>query len=310
MSRLSLERYLAARRFLYDRGRELERLVFEHEFEGAPAWPILDALAAYQNEDGGFGHALEPDSTTPASGALATSVALRLLADIGAPASHPLVAGAVHYLGESLGSEAPGVWRIVPREAAGSPHAPWWRQAGLAASFGGFELNPRADLLAQLIRLRAGTNLVQELLPDVLDAAVRRSEGGFEMHDLICCARLLDALPRGSAESERLLAVLEPAAVRAVSEAGETGYGLKAIDLAPSPASVLAGALAGSASAELQALIAQQGEEGAWWPVWDWGDHGGPDYAAAWETSRVAWAGILTLEALRRLSAAGLVDRD
>lgn len=313
MARLTLEKYLAARRFIYDSGRELERLLFEHEFEGAPAWPVIDALAAYQNDDGGFGHALEPDSTTPASGALATSVALRVLADIGTPASHPTVSATARYLERTLGAEAPGVWRIVPREAADAPHAPWWHQDGLATGFGGFELNPRADILAQLLRLGVERAAFRGLLGEVVVSAERHAASGLEMHDLICCARLLDALPATSPEFGRLRAVLEPAALDAVSQASATGYGIRAIDIAPTPASALAGALADSVTAELQSLMAQQGDEGAWWPVWDWGDpvgpDGGPDYTAAWERSRVAWAGVLTLDALRRLAAAGLVDR-
>lgn len=309
MSRLTTENYLAARRFLLDRGRTLERLMFEREFEGAPAWPVLDALSAYQNEDGGFGHALEPDSVTPASGALATSVALRLLADMGATAGHPLVVGAVRYLCETLGEDAPGVWRIVPRAAADSPHAPWWQQDGLAAGFGAFELNPRAEILAQLMRLGVDRAEFNGLLGEVLDAADRHAEHGMEMHDLMCCARLLDALPVHGPERERLRAALEPAARQALAQASQTGYGIRALDVAPTPSSVLAGAFEAEVAADLRALTSQQGEEGAWWPTWDWGEYGGPEYAAAWEQSRVAWAGVMTLDALRRLAAAGLVDR-
>lgn len=308
MARLATESYLAARRFLYDRGRELERLVFEHEFEGAPAWPVFDALARYQNADGGFGHGLEPDSVTTASGALATSVALKVLADLQAPATHPLVAGAVSYLRATL-MRPEGTWRIIPPEAALAPHAPWWEQEGLAEGFGGFELNPRADIVAQLTRLAAGTDLTAELLEDVLAVAEARAADGLEMHDMLCCARLLDALPRGSAHFERLRAVLEPAAAEAVAAVRSGGYGPRALNLAPLPSSALAAVLADSSAAELQSLIGAQAEEGAWWPVWDWGDDLDGAASAAWEKSRVAWAGMLTLEALRSLAAAGLVDR-
>ena len=132
MERLSTDRYLQARAFIYDRGRQLERLLFEYDFERAPAWPVLDGLTEYQNDDGGFGNGLEPDSLTQASGALATSVGLAILAHVGAPASHPAVRAAVSYL---LTTIDPGsrVWRIVPEAAAIAPHAPWWQQEGLEA---------------------------------------------------------------------------------------------------------------------------------------------------------------------------------
>src|SRR5690606_25692944 len=141
--------YLQARAFIADRGRPLERLLFEHDFEQAPVWPVLDELAAFQNDDGGFCHGLEADSLTPASGALATSVALRVLAHVGAPATLPMVRAAVAYLRATVAEDS-RVWRIVPVEAADAPHAPWWEQAGMEERFTGFMLNPTADTVAQL----------------------------------------------------------------------------------------------------------------------------------------------------------------
>jgi hypothetical protein len=105
-------------------GRSSAR-AFEHEFEGGPAWPVFDALARFQNPDGGFGHGLEPDALTGASGALATSVALHRLAEVGAAADHPMVRAAVGYLQRTI-DPTTRVWRIVPEATADAPHAPWW----------------------------------------------------------------------------------------------------------------------------------------------------------------------------------------
>lgn len=307
MTRLTLERYLSARRFIYDRGRELERLLFEHEFEGAPAWPVFDALGAYQNPDGGYGRGLEPDFVTPASSALATSVALRHLADVGAPGHHPQVVAAVAYLTASLDPQT-HAWRIVP-DAGGAPHAPWWTPSGLEERFAGYRLNPRADILAQLVRLDAGRELVEELLSEVVAEVERQAANGLEMHDAMCAARLLDALPADRAEHARLLEALGPAVSTAVAAAAAGGYGLRALDVAPKPGSALAPALADAARGELAALIREQAEDGAWWPVWNWGDDLPPESASAWEASRLAWAGAITLNNLRSLAAFGLLDR-
>lgn len=305
MSRLDPEHYLAARRFIYDRGRDLERLLFQHEFESAPAWPVLEALAAYQNADGGYGRGLEPDSHAEASGALATSVALRVLADLSVPASHPQVAAAVSYLAATL-DPATGTWRIVPPETEAAPHAPWWAQDGLAERFGDFKLNPRPDILAQLLRLGVTVNWLPGLVEDVIREAEERSAGGLEMHDLIACARLLEALAESSVEFEGLRAVVEPAAVAAVAGTTAGGYGIRALSLAPLPGSVLAEALGEAVADELAAAPASQAEDGAWWPAWTWGE---ATETEAWEASRTAWAGIITLDTLRSLAAAGRVER-
>lgn len=317
MSRLSTERYLQARAFIYDKGRPLERLLFEHEFERAPAWPVLDGLAEFQNDDGGFGHGLEPDSLTPASGALATSVGLKVLADIGAPASHPLVRAAVDYLQRTI-DPVGRVWRIVPVEAASAPHAPWWQQEGLEGRFNGFRLNPKADIVAQLHALHgaAPREWLDQLTTDVV-ATVREfvsssksggHPGGLEMHDLIGAVRLLDAPGLDADVAAELRGLLAPAAVTAVRAGGEgTGYGLKPLAVAPGPDSELAQPLAAEVLAQLDELIHQQADDGAWWPVWSWGDDsvGAPGYL-----SKVAWAGVMTLEALRSLQAFGRIDRD
>ena len=61
MNKLTKEQFERARQFLKTKARKLERALFEYEFESGGQEPILSALAAYQNVDGGFGHGLEPD---------------------------------------------------------------------------------------------------------------------------------------------------------------------------------------------------------------------------------------------------------
>jgi hypothetical protein len=296
-------------------------MLFEHDFERAPAWPVFDGLVAFQNADGGFGNGLEPDSLTPASGALATSVGLRVLADIGAPASHPMVRSAVDYLRSTI-DPVTRVWRIVPEAAADAPHAPWWQQEGLAERFNGFRLNPKADIVAQLQRLggAAPRPWLDELTADVaatvsefLGAAHASGQGNgqgrtLEMHDMIASVRLLDAPGVDASLAAELRHLLTPAAVSAVRSAGDgSGYGLTPLSVAPGPDSELAQALAGDVRAQLDELIHQQAEDGAWWPVWSWGD---PGPGSPGERSRVAWAGVLTLDALRSLQAFGRIDRE
>jgi len=305
MALLSADAYHRARAFLLERARPLERRAFEHEFEAAPAWPVLDELARFQNPDGGFGHGLEPDALTGASGALATSVALHRLAEAGAANDHPLVSGAVAYLARALDPTA-RVWRIVPEATADAPHAPWWAQDGLEERFHGFTLNPKADLVAQLYALgpAADEGWLDGLAEDVVREVEARAAAGLEMHDLIGVAHLLDAPHLSPGLRRRLLERVVALAEEGVGHGPEdwVGYGLKPLALAPRPDTALASVLAGPVQAHLDHLIATQGDEGAWWPNWSWGDDADPE---AWAASRVAWAGMLTLDALRHLRAFG-----
>ena len=47
--------------FIWRNARALERSIFEYRFSDGSPERILSIVRSYQNEDGGFGHALEPD---------------------------------------------------------------------------------------------------------------------------------------------------------------------------------------------------------------------------------------------------------
>ncbi|MEU0721635.1 hypothetical protein ABZ498_31225 [Streptomyces lavendulocolor] len=72
-----------AEHFIWLTARVLEQRRFAHHFLGGGADPVEAALTAYLNEDGGYGHALEPDLRGPVSQPLHTAHALRVLDTIG-----------------------------------------------------------------------------------------------------------------------------------------------------------------------------------------------------------------------------------
>lgn len=70
-------------RFVWLTARVLEQRLFAYHFLGGAADPVETALAAYRNDDEGFGHALEPDLRGPVSQPLHTAHALHVLDLIG-----------------------------------------------------------------------------------------------------------------------------------------------------------------------------------------------------------------------------------
>ncbi|MFE9727578.1 hypothetical protein ACFYQ5_29410 [Streptomyces sp. NPDC005794] len=72
-----------AEQFIWLTARVLEQRRFAHLFLGGGADSVETALAAYRNEDGGYGHALEPDLRGPVSQPLHTAHALSVLDSIG-----------------------------------------------------------------------------------------------------------------------------------------------------------------------------------------------------------------------------------
>ncbi|MFG2628872.1 hypothetical protein [Streptomyces sp. NPDC048473] len=72
-----------AEQFIWLTARVLEQRRFAHHFLKGSADAVETALAAYLNEDGGYGHALEPDLRGPVSQPLHTAHALNVLDSIG-----------------------------------------------------------------------------------------------------------------------------------------------------------------------------------------------------------------------------------
>ncbi len=112
----------AARQFIYGHGRVLERHRLATLIDGAPTEPLLTALRAYRNPDGGFGHALEPDVRCPGSQPSATLQALDVMIEAGVTAD-PMVTDAAEWVA-AVSLPDGGVPTVLP-SAAGHPRAPW-----------------------------------------------------------------------------------------------------------------------------------------------------------------------------------------
>ncbi|MCH7906659.1 MAG: hypothetical protein IIB26_04435 [Chloroflexi bacterium] len=281
--------------------RPLERALYEHEFESGPEQAVLDALAEYQNDDGGFGHGIEPDFWMPDSSPLATTVALQHISALSLTPDHPLASGAIAYLIDSYDSERSG-WPKVSWEVEDAPHAPWWNYSPRldgpfdAAGWG----NPSAEIVGYLHEYRS---IVPNDFLDKVTALARENlllqQDPPEIHVLLCFIRLqerLDGDGKG-ALAERLLAAAP--AVVTTDPASWGSYHAPPTWLAPRPESLLANDLAPAVQAYLDHLIETQGDDGSWGPFWAWGEQ----YAHAWEVARRQWAGHLTLNNLRVLNA-------
>ena len=112
----------AAERFVLVNARLLDRHRLGVFLHGAPVAPVLDALRAYRNPDGGFGHALEPDIRAPESEPASTLHALHVLAEIGA-LDDPMVTDAAAWVA-TIAEPDGGLPFMLPTAAA-SPHAPF-----------------------------------------------------------------------------------------------------------------------------------------------------------------------------------------
>jgi hypothetical protein len=292
---LSRREFEASRRFIEKTARPLEIARFRHAFDGASDNSVFDALKKYQNTDGGFGHALEPDLRAPESSALCTSIAFQVLRSIHAPSDEAIVSTGIAYLLDTLDIQK-GYWRVIPSSAGENPHAPWWNQTGREKEFESFSLNPTAELLGYLYDYLGKSH--REILSPVSEQVVRHLSGleKIEMHDLLCCLRLLETktlpLDIDRPVRQKLLQLID--ATLTTDPAQWKEYNLRPLQVVDHPGSPFLAGRAESVAANLEYEISTQKEDGSWTITWTWGDA----YPNEWILAAREWSGILTLDKL------------
>lgn len=311
MKQLSREAFGRARDYIKTQARPLDRALFEYRFEEASADLVAAELARFQNDDGGFGHALEPDLRTPASSALATEIGLRALQELGCASDHPMVAGAVRFLLETIDPETK-VWRIIPLNANAHPHAPWWRDedGSLARTFDDFLIIPRASVVGLLHHYAAlvPPDWLAELTEHTVATLETIDDGAFGGggDSLRYALRLVETKALPQSYKDRLTSRLCRLSRKFVNcdprEWG--GYVAAPLKVAPTPDSPVADVLRDGLEKHLDYHINHQMPDGTWEPTWTWGD----SYPDVWEQVKLEWHGTLTLEVLTSLQAFGRIE--
>ena len=77
-----MEAFEKARKFIYKNARPVDLARWQYHFENGSREAVLQALQVYQNEDGGYGHGLEPDHWNPNSTPIAVWEACRILREL------------------------------------------------------------------------------------------------------------------------------------------------------------------------------------------------------------------------------------
>ncbi|HZF91117.1 hypothetical protein [Streptomyces sp.] len=289
-----------AEHFVWLTARVLEQRLFAHHFLNGGADPVETALDAYRNQDGGYGHALEPDLRGPLSQPLHTARALRVLDSIGRCGGQR-VERVCRYL--TSVSSADGALPAVHPTQRGYPAAPFLPIVD----------DPPSELLATgpVVGLLHGNEVWHAWLFRATDFCWQAVESLERSHpyEIQSAVAFLDTVPdRARAESaadrlgrlvrEQRLAALDPDRLDAFPVAAGYAPGEHHFphDYAPTPRSLARAWFTDDEMARsLDHLAAEQQEDGGWpirWRQW------AP--AAALEARPM-----VTIEALRTLRAHG-----
>jgi hypothetical protein len=284
--------FAAGDRFLLEQARLLERRLFAACFLGQPADKVVDALRGYQNDDGGFGHALEPDKRCPFSLPIDVEIAFQALATAGT-VDHDMVTRACDFLARTAeeagaGGAVPPAFPVIESFPRAVHWAEWTYQPGL---------NPTAGLVGLLYQLgvdhpwrSAGAAYCWQQL-----------EAGAvpgDAHELEEVLVFLEHVPERD-RADQCAAALAPnlASIPMFHLDPDTpGYGRSPLHVAPQATSRWRALFTDAQiGAHLDRLQKDQQADGGWPITWE-----PPSQAAVFE-----WRGIVTLGALRTLTSYG-----
>jgi hypothetical protein len=267
----------AAENFIWSAARLVDRHRYGMLFADGPVEPVVEALSGYRNQDGGFGHALEPDLRCPTSQPAPTLYALEILNEAGVTDSKLAhdARGWIAHVAEPDG----GIPSVLPG-FEDYPHAAW------------FQPGPGSMLtLALAATLHAGGVTDDAWLDHATNWCWRSVEtepqSGYWLK--YACA-FLDAVPdeqRARAAIASLSDRVDTSGVAPIG--GVEGEALRPLDLSPLPGSRSRG-LIGQAQIEahLDAVESEQQQDGGW--MFDW---------LAWSPAQTTdWRGNVTLRAL------------
>jgi hypothetical protein len=277
--------------FIWEKARFLERAIFEYHFFGGSGERILEILRTYQNEDGGFGHALEPDLRAPDSQPLFTEFGLRTLYECNLRDTE-MAYKVCDFLSQHADFER-GIPTILPSSQNYPRAAHWDNQEAELPSF---------DRLTGLVGLANWQGVRHPWLQKAVEICVGsiNTTKNTDAHTILTAFCLLESLLNRTT-TEDLFGKLAKELLEAdyfCADVPVKGYGLTPLAFALTPDSYCRRIFSDSQiEAHLDDLEFKQEDDGGW-PI-QWQPPGG---IAKWE-----WRSQKTVSALFTLRAYGRI---
>lgn len=192
-------KFAKARQYIRTKARPLDIALFKFEFNEGSSQQVLEILKTYQNEDGGFGKALESDLRMKESSVLATTVALQYINVLHLSTPDKMVEKAISYLIKETqhypeGFSLKNFWYSHSIEQDQSPHAPWWHIERLEPPKVEDWPNPSIEVIGYLLKYSqfVPQSLIDEVLIDLQNFLKQELKlTGFVYYKFLCFKRLI-----------------------------------------------------------------------------------------------------------------------
>lgn len=166
-------------------GRKLDYYLLSNLFE-CRTFKVLEELKKYQNEDGGFGHGLEPDLRLPDSNIASTNEAVLILSELDEDEYVQCFIKEIVSYYESTYIPEKKRWDIVPKEVDLYPRAIWWNYKDVDGFGYG---NPTPQIVGFLYKNQKYVKKldIQAQVKNVIDYIVRDFPNESRKHNIISC---------------------------------------------------------------------------------------------------------------------------
>lgn len=283
-------------KFITENARPLELAVYKYFFEQESNQAVMDALSKFQNADGGFGNALEPDFFNPHSSPIATNDAISTLCHVNAlDRDSDMVKGIVNYLASHDSfDENKKRWLFAIDSNKDYPHAIWWEKKGDGIS----KFNPSVSLAAFMMCYGDRTSLYEEIIKEGF--LYLQNGGEVSGDDINCYLLAYELLTENGINDIIDINIFKGLLCKAVEKCickDTSEYG---IEYVPMPSTIFTGRYTEFITPEIKPLIAAekdilsklQKEDGGFDITWKWYT----PYTNEYELARAWWRPRITIE--------------
>ena len=287
-----MDYYTAAKKFILKNSRPLDMARWNYLFEDGSKEDVISVLKTYQNDDGGFANALEPDCWNINSTPLQTWVATQIIKEINLDdKNHPIIKGILDYLSskdEFDGHRWHGLNTVVTND--NYPHAPWWSYKQKQE----LTYNPTASLIGFILKYAEKDTAIYRSACELSEEAYDYFKKNFpleSMHESACFVELYHYMKECSIfnlldmeEFKKLLQKQIKQVITYDTKIWSTDYICKPSLFINSKSSDFYLENKEICDFEYEFILKTQNEDGSWGVTWDWND-----YPEQWAISKNWW---------------------
>lgn len=192
-----------SKKFIYKNARPIDIARWNYLFEAGSKQEVIKYLKAFQNFDGGFANALEPDCWNKKSTPLQTWAATKIIKEIDFIAKDDaLIIKILNYLAskdEFDGHHWNGLNTVKTNNDY--PHAPWWSYTKDQET----SYNPTASLIGFMLKYSNEASSTYKMACNLLKEAYSYFKNNFpleSMHEVACFVELYEYMKESDIHSE------------------------------------------------------------------------------------------------------------